>query len=184
MKIITTLKMTWLLELLFVLQPVKNESGHYGTELFTEVAERIIDTHNKSEPLYLYFAHQAVHSGNPKDPLQAPKRMLDVSCTGYIYSRLYLYRYIYTDIYIQYTYIYSIYIQVYIYIYIYRLYILEEAFETRETLKKNIFFDIKRICNFLSRSAIQKGKVKVQNLSLFKWAQLSTMNAAILKATQ
>ena len=142
MKIITTLKMTWLLELLFVLQPVKNESGHYGTELFTEVAERIIDTHNKSEPLYLYFAHQAVHSGNPKDPLQAPKRMLDVSCTGYIYSRLYLYRYIYTDIYIQYTYIYSIYIQVYIYIYIYiyRLYILEEAFETRETLKKKHFF--------------------------------------------
>ena len=96
--------MTWLLELLFVLQPVKNESGHYGTELFTEVAERIIDTHNKSEPLYLYFAHQAVHSGNPKDPLQAPKRVLDVSCTGYIYSRLYLYRYIYTDIYIQYIY--------------------------------------------------------------------------------
>ena len=126
--------MTWLLELLFVLQPVKNESGHYGTELFTEVAERIIDTHNKSEPLYLYFAHQAVHSGNPKDPLQAPKRVLDVSCTGYIYSRLYLYRYIYTDIYIQYTYIYSI--------YIYRLYILEEycAFETRETLKKKHFF--------------------------------------------
>ena len=124
--------MTWLLELLFVLQPVKNESGHYGTELFTEVAERIIDTHNKSEPLYLYFAHQAVHSGNPKDPLQAPKRVLDVSCTGYIYSRLYLYRYIYTDIYIQYIYT-GIYI--YIYIYIYRLYILEEycAFETRET---------------------------------------------------
>ena len=103
--------MTWLLELLFVLQPVKNESGHYGTELFTEVAERIIDTHNKSEPLYLYFAHQAVHSGNPKDPLQAPKRVLDVSCTGYIYSRLYLYRYIYTDIYIQY-----IYTGIYIYI--------------------------------------------------------------------
>ena len=113
---IKNVSMTWLLELLFVLQPVKNESGHYGTELFTEVAERIIDTHNKSEPLYLYFAHQAVHSGNPKDPLQAPKRMLDVSCTGYIYSRLYLYRYIYTDIYIQYTYIYR-------YIYIYTGYI-------------------------------------------------------------
>ena len=112
--------MTWLLELLFVLQPVKNESGHYGTELFTEVAERIIDTHNKSEPLYLYFAHQAVHSGNPKDPLQAPKRMLDVSCTGYIYSRLYLYRYIYTDIYIQY--IYTVYIYRYIYIYIQVIY--------------------------------------------------------------
>ena len=92
---IKNVSMTWLLELLFVLQPVKNESGHYGTELFTEVAERIIDTHNKSEPLYLYFAHQAVHSGNPKDPLQAPKRVLDVSCTGYIYSRLKGHRSIY-----------------------------------------------------------------------------------------
>ena len=133
--------MTWLLELLFVPQPVKNESGHYGTELFTEVAERIIDTHNKSEPLYLYFAHQAVHSGNPKDPLQAPKRMLDVSCTGYIYSRLYLYRYIYTDIYIQYTYIYSIYIQVYIYIYIYTGYIYSRRLSKLEKFKKkNHFF--------------------------------------------
>ena len=172
--------MTWLLELLFVLQPVKNESGHYGTELFTEVAERIIDTHNKSEPLYLYFAHQAVHSGNPKDPLQAPKRMLNVSCTGYIYSRLYLYRYIYTDIYIQYIY-------TGIYIYIYTGYIYSRSIvllKLEKLKKKTIFFDIKRICNFLSRSAIQKGKVKVRNLSLFKWAQLSTMKAAILKATQ
>lgn len=60
-------------------QPVKNESGHYGTELFTEIAERIIDTHNKSEPLYLYLAQQAVHSANEHEPLQAPQRLLDVS---------------------------------------------------------------------------------------------------------
>ena len=58
---------------------MKNETGHYGTELFTEVAERIIDTHNKSEPLYLYLAQQAVHSANEHDPLQAPQRLLDVS---------------------------------------------------------------------------------------------------------
>ena len=38
--------------------------------------------------------------------------------------------------------------------------------------------------NTFSRSEIQKDKVKVRNLSLFKWAQLSTMKAAILKATQ
>ena len=56
-----------------------NETGHYGTELFTEVAERIIDTHNKSEPLFLYLAQQAVHSANEQDPLQAPQRLLDVS---------------------------------------------------------------------------------------------------------
>ena len=63
---------------LLFLQVVKNETGHYGTELFTEVAERIIDTHNKSEPLYLYLAQQAVHSANIQDPLQAPQRLLDV----------------------------------------------------------------------------------------------------------
>jgi len=64
---------------LLFLQPVMNETGHYGTELFTEVAERIIDTHNKSEPLYLYLGQQAVHSANEQDPLQAPQRLIEVS---------------------------------------------------------------------------------------------------------
>jgi len=64
---------------LLFLQAVMNETGHYGTELFTEVAERIIDTHNKSEPLYLYLGQQAVHSANQQDPLQAPQRLIDVS---------------------------------------------------------------------------------------------------------
>lgn len=61
------------------LQAVRNETGHYGTELFSEVAERIINTHNKSEPLYLYLAQQGVHSANGREPLQAPQRLLDVS---------------------------------------------------------------------------------------------------------
>ena len=60
-------------------QAVKNETGHYGTELYTEIAERIIETHNASEPLYLYLAQQGVHSANERDPLQAPPRLLDVS---------------------------------------------------------------------------------------------------------
>ena len=71
-------------DLLFF-QAVRNETGHYGTELFSEVAERIIDTHNKSEPLYLYVAQQGVHSANGREPLQAPKRLLDVSNYSYIY---------------------------------------------------------------------------------------------------
>ena len=62
-------------------QAVRNETGHYGNELFSEVAERIIDTHNKSEPLYLYLAQQGVHSANGREPLQAPQRLLDVSNT-------------------------------------------------------------------------------------------------------
>ena len=60
-------------------QPVHNKSGHYNTELFTEVAQRIIAEHNSSTPLFLYIAHEAVHSGNLQDPLQAPKRLVDVS---------------------------------------------------------------------------------------------------------
>ncbi|PFX15298.1 Arylsulfatase J [Stylophora pistillata] len=59
------------------MKPVKNETGHYGTELFSEVAERIIDTHNKSEPLYLYLAQQGVHSANGNEPLQAPERLVN-----------------------------------------------------------------------------------------------------------
>lgn len=72
-------------------QAVRNETGHYGTELFSEVAERIIDTHNKSEPLYLYLAQQGVHSANGREPLQAPKRLLDVSSNSYILLNHYLF---------------------------------------------------------------------------------------------
>lgn len=59
-------------------QIVKNESGHYGTELFTERAVQVIHTHNKSKPLYLYLAQQAVHSANEREPLQAPARLVKV----------------------------------------------------------------------------------------------------------
>lgn len=47
-------------------------SGKYATDLFTEEAVNVINHHNKSQPLYLYLAHLAVHSGNPYAPLQAP----------------------------------------------------------------------------------------------------------------
>jgi len=67
-----------LLQTDLIFQPVHNESGHYNTELFTEAAEKIIAGHNPSTPLFLYIAHQAVHSGNIQEPLQAPKRLVDV----------------------------------------------------------------------------------------------------------
>ena len=57
---------------------VNNESGHYNTELFTAVAEKIINEQNASMPLFLYIAHQAIHSGNIQKLLQAPKRLVDV----------------------------------------------------------------------------------------------------------
>ncbi|XP_045133801.1 arylsulfatase B-like isoform X2 [Portunus trituberculatus] len=46
--------------------------GKYATDLFTEEAVNVINEHNKSQPLFLYLAHLAVHSGNPYAPLQAP----------------------------------------------------------------------------------------------------------------
>ncbi|GJQ65594.1 hypothetical protein Trydic_g7692 [Trypoxylus dichotomus] len=46
--------------------------GEYSTDVFTKEAVRLINTHNKSKPLFLYLAHAAVHSGNPYNPLAAP----------------------------------------------------------------------------------------------------------------
>uniref|UniRef100_A0A1A9WWP8 Sulfatase N-terminal domain-containing protein n=1 Tax=Glossina brevipalpis TaxID=37001 RepID=A0A1A9WWP8_9MUSC len=46
--------------------------GKYTTDLVTEESLRVITNHNVSEPLFLYVAHAAVHSGNPYNPLVAP----------------------------------------------------------------------------------------------------------------
>ncbi|KAF5271189.1 hypothetical protein FQR65_LT05333 [Abscondita terminalis] len=46
--------------------------GQYSTDIFTNEAEKIIKNHNKTAPLFLYFSHAAVHSGNPYNPLPAP----------------------------------------------------------------------------------------------------------------
>ena len=59
-------------------QPVANESGVYGTELFTREAVKVINNHDPARPLFLYLAQQAVHSANPKEPLQAPSRLTKV----------------------------------------------------------------------------------------------------------
>ena len=55
-----------------ILQPVWTEWGQYSTELFTEKAVDIIQTHDPSKPLFLYLPFQAVHSANYIQPLQAP----------------------------------------------------------------------------------------------------------------
>lgn len=46
--------------------------GQYTTDLIARESVRIIGTHNSSNPLFLYIAHAAVHSGNPYNPLPAP----------------------------------------------------------------------------------------------------------------
>ena len=57
-------------------QPVKTEWGQYSTELFTEKAVDIIQTHDPSKPLFLYLPFQAVHSANFIQPLQAPPSLI------------------------------------------------------------------------------------------------------------
>lgn len=46
--------------------------GQYTTDLIARESVRIISAHNASNPLFLYIAHAAVHSGNPYNPLPAP----------------------------------------------------------------------------------------------------------------
>lgn len=46
--------------------------GKYTTDIVTTESVKIINQHNQSQPLFLYVAHAAVHSGNPYNPLPAP----------------------------------------------------------------------------------------------------------------
>ncbi|XP_075212507.1 arylsulfatase J-like isoform X2 [Lycorma delicatula] len=50
--------------------------GKYSTDLFTEESIKIIENHNKSKSLFLYFSHLAPHAGNYEDPLQAPEHVI------------------------------------------------------------------------------------------------------------
>jgi hypothetical protein len=51
--------------------------GQYATDVFTNVSVNTIRNHNRSLPLFLYVAHQAVHTGNVGKPLEAPQEAVD-----------------------------------------------------------------------------------------------------------
>ena len=57
---------------------VRDAFGQYSTELFSNEAEKLVNNHNTSDPLFLYMAHQAVHSGNLQtgNDLEAPEKYL------------------------------------------------------------------------------------------------------------
>ncbi|KAF8791804.1 arylsulfatase B-like [Argiope bruennichi] len=55
---------------------VTDKQGKYATHLFTETAEQIIRNHDASQPLFLYLAHLAIHSGNPFKPAEAPPEVI------------------------------------------------------------------------------------------------------------
>lgn len=66
----------WGLDMRRDMEPATELHGLYNTDLFTDEAVDIIQRHNTSEPLFLYLAHAAVHSGNPYNPLSAPDPLI------------------------------------------------------------------------------------------------------------
>ncbi|XP_046736240.1 arylsulfatase B isoform X1 [Diprion similis] len=62
----------WGLDMRRGMQPAWDLHGQYSTDIFTREAVSIINVHNTTQPLFLYIAHAAVHSGNPYNPLPAP----------------------------------------------------------------------------------------------------------------
>ncbi|KAL9983621.1 hypothetical protein ACROYT_G005820 [Oculina patagonica] len=55
--------------------PIRRD-GIYATDLFTQEAIKKINAHDASKPMFMYLAHQAVHSANKNDPLQAPEDLI------------------------------------------------------------------------------------------------------------
>ncbi|XP_046394380.1 arylsulfatase B-like isoform X2 [Ischnura elegans] len=72
----------WGLDMHRGLEPAWDAHGKYSTVFYTEEAVKIINSHGiknnhadkdgEENPLFLYIAHTAVHSGNPYNPLPAP----------------------------------------------------------------------------------------------------------------
>ena len=58
-------------------QPLYNQWGNYRTYLFTDQAVNLINSHDTSKPLFLYLAHEAVHSALGHEPLEAPQNLID-----------------------------------------------------------------------------------------------------------
>ncbi|XP_077553018.1 arylsulfatase B-like [Haemaphysalis longicornis] len=45
-------------------EPLRNETGHYATTLFTQRAVNLIRSRNTSKPFFLFLSHQAPHAGS------------------------------------------------------------------------------------------------------------------------
>ena len=58
--------------------PLTEYEGIYSTNIYTNKSIEIIENRkNSSKPLFLYLAHQSVHAGNGRHPLQAPQEYID-----------------------------------------------------------------------------------------------------------
>lgn len=68
----------WGLDLRRDFEPVAHQySGQYSTDIYKREAVDIIGGHNRTSPLFLYLAFQAVHAGNAYAPLQVPIKYID-----------------------------------------------------------------------------------------------------------
>ncbi|XP_046838144.1 arylsulfatase B-like isoform X1 [Vespa crabro] len=61
-----------------------NTLNKYSTDLFTEESVKLINYHDTKDPMFLYLAHLAPHSGNSKNLLQAPDE--EIAKFGYIHN--------------------------------------------------------------------------------------------------
>ncbi|XP_014229702.1 arylsulfatase B [Trichogramma pretiosum] len=67
----------WGLDMRRNLEPAWDLHGKYSTDVFTGEAVKLVQSHNASQPLFLYLAHAAVHSANPYNPLPAPDNVVE-----------------------------------------------------------------------------------------------------------
>lgn len=51
--------------------------GNYTTNLLTNKAIKYIEDYNSEKPIFMVFAHEAPHTGNEDDPMQAPQDVID-----------------------------------------------------------------------------------------------------------
>ncbi|KAL1475700.1 hypothetical protein MTO96_019225 [Rhipicephalus appendiculatus] len=57
--------------------PAWEANGLYSTDLYADKAVQLIGNLDKSKPQFLFLSHQAVHSGNDDNRLQAPAKNVD-----------------------------------------------------------------------------------------------------------
>lgn len=58
---------------------IEQYEGLYSTHIYTNKSVEVILNRrsNASKPLFLYLAHQSVHAGNTRQPLQVPQQYVD-----------------------------------------------------------------------------------------------------------
>lgn len=58
-------------------RPSYETLGHYSTTLLTDKAIEYVENYDSKDPIFMYLAHEAPHTGNEDDPMQAPQEVID-----------------------------------------------------------------------------------------------------------